>query len=199
MFDVLSKAVWSARWAHNNPFHSEPEKALTEGERPKGRWFKSSSRYSMSPELITVIIATMLPVAELRGGIPLGLGLGLDPATVIVTAFIVNCLVFFPIYFGLALTYDRFFSRFVWARKLIERVHRKGEHYVEKYGILGLAIFVGIPLPVTGAWTGTGAAWLLGLDWKKSFIAICLGVLIATIIVSTISLGVIEGIRLASV
>ena len=153
----------------------------------------------MSTELITVIITTMLPIAELRGGIPLGLGLGLNPAIVILTAFIVNCLVFFPVYFGLALFYDRFFSRFAWARKLIEHVHKRGSKYVEKYGILGLAVFVGIPLPVTGVWTGTGAAWLLGLDWKRSFLAICLGVLISTAIVSIISLGLINGIRLASV
>ncbi len=140
-------------------------------------------------ELLPVIITTMLPVAELRGGIPLGIGLGLDPLTVILTTIIVNSLVFFPIYFCLKHLYEGFFSQFSWARKLIERVHRRAGPFVERYGILGIVIFVGIPAPVTGAWTGTGIAWLLGLDWKKSFLAVCLGVVISSIIVSAVVLG----------
>ena len=148
----------------------------------------------MLNELLIVVLATMSPVLELRGGIPLGIGLGLPPEVVIPAAFVVNCLIFFPIYFGLALFYDRFFSRFGWARKLIDHVHRKGGRYVERYGIIGLAVFVGIPLPVTGAWTGTAAAWLMGLEWKRSFLAICLGVAIATTIVSVLTLGLSGGI-----
>jgi len=141
---------------------------------------------------LSVIITTMAPVSELRGGIPLGLSLGLDPATVIITCFIVNCLVFFPVYAGLSLLYDRFFSRFTWARNLMDRIHKKGKKYIERYGIPGLIIYVGIPLPVTGAWTGTAIAWLFGLDWKKSFATICAGVAVATVIVSGISLGIIQ-------
>jgi uncharacterized membrane protein len=68
--------------------------------------------------------------------------------------------------------------------------------YVEKYGIIGLAVFVGIPLPVTGVWTGTGAAWLLGLDWRKSFLAICLGVAMSATIVSLLVFGFLNGIVL---
>jgi uncharacterized membrane protein len=149
----------------------------------------------MQPELL-VIIATMLPIAELRGGIPLGIALGLPPLTVILLAVVTNCLVFFPIFFGLKLFYERLFSRFTWARRLMNRVHKKGGPYVEKYGIIGLAVFVGMPLPVTGAWTGTGVAWFLGLDWKKSFLAVCLGVMISAAIVSTITLGFMNGFAL---
>lgn len=143
----------------------------------------------MLEQLLLVIITTLLPIAELRGGIPLGIALGLDPLLVILTATVVNALVFFPVYFGLEILYERFFARFSWARKLIESVHRKGRKYVEKYGIIGLAIFIGIPLPMTGAWTGTAIAWLFKLEWKKSFLAVCLGVLIAAAIVSLAVFG----------
>ena len=138
----------------------------------------------------------MLPISELRGGIPLGLALGLEPAVVITVAFAVNCLIFFPIYFALELFYERFFIRFRTCRKVIERVHKKGSPYVERYGVLGLAVLVGIPVPFTGAWTGSIVAWLLGLGWKKSFLAISLGVLAAALIVSAISLGLLNGLSL---
>ena len=141
-------------------------------------------------ELWPVILTTMLPIAELRGGIPLGIaGLGLDPAAVILTAIIVNSLIFFPIFFVLKFLYDDFFVRFGWARSLINRVHRRAGPFVEKYGVWGLIIFVGIPAPVTGAWTGTGIAWLLGLDWKRSFLAVCAGVIVSAAIVSAVVLG----------
>lgn len=150
----------------------------------------------MSWNILPIIITTMLPVAELRGGIPLGIALGLEPWLVILTAIIVNCLIFFPIYFGLELLYERFFIKYAWAQRLIDRVHRRGRPYIERFGILGLILFVGIPLPVTGAWTGTGIAWLLGLEWKRSFLAVCVGVLIAACIVSLVTFGLINGVGL---
>ncbi len=143
----------------------------------------------MLSELWAVIVAAMLPISELRGSIPLGvLVLKLDPFLVIAISIISNCLIFFPIFIGLELLYHRFFERFGWARGIIERIHRKGKPVIDKYGVIGLAILVGVPLPVTGAWTGTGIAWLLGLSWKKSFLAICIGVLIAAAIVSPLVL-----------
>ncbi|MBN2331192.1 MAG: small multi-drug export protein [Candidatus Aenigmarchaeota archaeon] len=142
----------------------------------------------MLNEMLIVIITTMLPIAELRGGIPLGLALGLPASIVIPLAFTVNCLIFFPIYFGMDLFYERFFERYGWARRLVEKLHKKAPR-VEEYGVVALILFVGIPLPVTGAWTGTGIAWLLGLDWKMSFLAVCLGVLMATAIVSLVVFG----------
>jgi len=147
----------------------------------------------MLDELLLVIITTMLPVSELRGSIPLGLAFGIPFPLLILTAMITNCLVFFPVYFGLKIFYKHLFSRFNWFKKMVERTQKKGKPYIEHYGILGLAIFVGVPLPITGVWTGTSVAWLLGLDWKKSFIAVCLGVVIAGVIVSAVCLGFITG------
>jgi uncharacterized membrane protein len=143
----------------------------------------------MLNEFLAVAVTSMLPIAEVRGGIPLGIMIfKLDPALTIAVSAITNTLVFFPVYFGLELFYERFFIRFGWARLLIERIHKKGKPMLDKYGIIGLAIFVGAPLPFTGAWTGTGIAWLFGLEWKKSFIVIAAGVLMAAAIVSTVLL-----------
>ncbi len=139
-------------------------------------------------DILLVVITTMAPITELRGGIPLGLALGLPASLVIPLAFAVNCMVFFPIYFGMTLFYERFFERYGWARRLVGKLHKKAP-VVKEYGWVALVLFVGVPLPVTGAWTGTGIAWLLGLDWKKSFLAICLGVLMSTTIVSLVALG----------
>jgi uncharacterized membrane protein len=147
----------------------------------------------MLEELLPVVITTMLPVAELRGGIPIGIALGLPPLLVITTAIAVNCLMFFPLYFGLELFYERLFSRYEFCRRVVERSHKKAKPYLDRYGIFGLALFIGIPLPATGVWTGTIIAWVLGLEWKRSFLAVCLGVLISAAIVSVIVLGLLSG------
>lgn len=145
---------------------------------------------------LAVIIASAAPFSELRGGIPLGLGLGLDIVTVILTAVIANCLMFFPVYFGLRFFYKRILYKWEFFHRLVERVRKKGKPYVDKYGILGICIFIAVPLPVTGLWTGTLLAWLLGLDWKRSFLAAAFGVIIAGAIVSAVSLGFLSGVSL---
>ena len=61
---------------------------------------------------------------------------------------------------------------------------------VDKYGFWGLPLFVAVPLPLTGAYTGTILAWLLDMNWKKAFPAVSLGVLVAGIVVLLITLGV---------
>ena len=136
-----------------------------------------------------VILTTLTPVIELRGGIPLGLSLGLSPTlTFLITVFF-NCLIFFPVYFGMKLIYKRGLSKIDIFNKYLSRVRKKGEPYVKKYGLIGLVIFVAIPLPFTGAYSGSFLSWLLGVKWKKAFSAVILGVLIAGTIISSISLG----------
>lgn len=150
---------------------------------------------SFVEKILIIILLSASPFSELRGGIPVGLSLGLEPLFVILLSIFVNCLVFFPVYFGLKFFYDRIFYKWSVARYFVERTRRKGKPYIEKYGLLGLAIFVAIPLPVTGAWTGSALAWLLGLDWKKSFLAVTAGVIVAGLLVSLISLGVLAGLK----
>ena len=78
----------------------------------------------------------------------------------------------------------------IWLRKKADK--HKGQ--VEKYGFLGLVLFVGIPLPGTGAWTGSLVASLLHMKIRKSFPAILLGIMIATVIMSLLSYGLIGAI-----
>jgi uncharacterized membrane protein len=79
--------------------------------------------------------------------------------------------------------WDKFFD---W---LFTRTHRNHSARIEKYGSLGLAIFVAIPLPVTGAWTGCAAAFVFGIGFKHALMAITAGVLIAGVVVTTVTLG----------
>jgi uncharacterized membrane protein len=145
----------------------------------------------MDPYLIVIII-TILPWIELRGAIPVGiLVLGLNPLLVFVLSVVVNILVFFPIFLGLTRSY-LYLQRFGLIEKMVNAARKKGEGTVKKYGFWGLAIFVAIPLPLTGAWTGTLIAWLFNLERKRAFTAIALGVLIAGVIVTLFSLFAVE-------
>ena len=140
------------------------------------------------------LLATVLPISELRGGIPLGISLGLDPLLTFAIAVIANALIFFPAYFLLRGLYSKFLSRWGLFNRYLDSLRRKGKPRLDKYGFLGLALFVAVPLPLTGAYTGTILAWLFDMNWRKSFLAIGLGVLIAGIIVLLITLGVVKGL-----
>jgi uncharacterized membrane protein len=72
--------------------------------------------------------------------------------------------------------------------RIVERSRRKVHAKVEKYGYAGLILFVAIPLPITGAYTGTLGAWILGMDRRKTVLAVFGGVIIAGIIVATVSI-----------
>lgn len=142
-------------------------------------------------ELGTTIIAS-LPIVELRGAIPAGIAWGLNVWQAALYSVIGNLI---PVVFILLLMgpvtkllrgiplFDTFFN---W---LFERTRRKFYAKHEKWGDLALIIFVAIPLPVTGAWTGSLAAWLFGIPPRKAFPLIAIGVLIAAVIVSVLSAG----------
>lgn len=136
--------------------------------------------------LITAGLA-ILPISELRGAIPYAVLRGMDilPAALFATA--ANALVPLLAYFFLA-TFHKWFYKIAWYRKFfdrfVEKARIKVHASVEKYGYLGLLIFVAIPLPMTGAWTGTLGAWILGMNKKKASLAIVGGVVVAGIIVT---------------
>ena len=145
---------------------------------------------SSLPKEIAVFIISMLPISELRGAIPFGISQGLGLKIVIPIAIAGNLVPVIPILFLLEPVSEylrRFgiFKRFFdW---LFERTRKKA-HLVERYEILGLILFVAIPLPVTGAWTGAVAASLFKIRLRYAFLAIAIGVCIAAIIVTAISL-----------
>jgi len=146
----------------------------------------------MTQEIALTLLLTVLPISELRGGIPLGISLGLDPLFTFFIAVIANALMFFPIFFGLRLFHDKLLSRIPLFNKYLDSVRKRGKPKVDKYGFWGLTFFVALPLPITGVYTGTALAWLLGMDWRKAFPPIGIGVIIAGVIVLLGTLGVVE-------
>jgi len=102
---------------------------------------------------------------------------------------IANILVFFPVFFVLRLFYDKLLYRIPLFNKYLDGLQKRGKPKVDRYGVWGLALFVAVPLPLTGAYTGTILAWLLGMDWKRALPAVSLGVLVAGIVMLLITLG----------
>jgi len=146
----------------------------------------------MAREIALTLLITISPISELRGGIPLGISLGLDPLFTFFAAIIANTLIFFPAFFALHLFYDKVLYRIPLFDKYLGNLRKRGEPIVKKYGFWGLTLFVAIPLPITGAYTGTILAWLVNMDWKKAFPAVGLGVIIAGVVVLLITLGFIN-------
>ncbi len=138
-----------------------------------------------------VLLATVLPISELRGGMWLGIvTFGLDPLLIFSIAVIANMLIFFPIFFVLRLFYDKVLYRIPLFDRYLDNLRKRGKPVVDKYGFWGLALFVAVPLPLTGAYTGTILAWLLGVNWRRASAAVSLGVLVAGIVVLFVTLGV---------
>ena len=151
----------------------------------------------MTKEIALTLLTTVLPISELRGGIPLGiLEFGLDPLFTFFIAIIANALIFFPIFFALRFFYDKLLSRIPLFNKYLDRVRKRGKPKVDKYGFLALTLFVAIPLPITGVYTATILAWLLDMDWRKAFPAVGLGVIVAGIIVLAATLLGIEVLKI---
>lgn len=151
-------------------------------------WFTGT----IAGKFISTFFISMLPVVELRLGLPYGIALGLDYPLALTAAVLGNML---PVPFIIL------FIRqiFAWMRrhmpkldgfvaKIESKAHLKGET-VQKYGPLGLLIFVAIPLPGTGAWTGALVAAMMEMRLKRAFPAIAIGVVIAAVIVSVITYG----------
>ncbi len=143
--------------------------------------------------LMTMIVAA-LPISEVRGAIPLAIGVyGFPPLQAYLLSVIGNLLPIIPLLLFLGPVSDflrrfslgdRFFS---W---LFARTRSKYIKDHENFGLTALAIFVAIPLPMTGAWTGCVIAFLLGFRFWPAFAAIAAGVLIAGVVVTAAVMGV---------
>lgn len=147
------------------------------------------------PHEATIVILAMAPISELRGAIPYAITVGHMPwqeayvlcviANFIPAILIVNYIGPVSKYLRRFRGFDRFFD---W---LFARTRRKGK-MIERFELIGLVLFVAIPLPVTGAWTGSVAAWLFGVRKRVALPAVFLGIMIAGAIVTLASLGVIS-------
>jgi len=146
------------------------------------------------PGWLAVLIISALPILELRGGIPLAMGLySMSPTKSFLLSVVGNTipvlimLKFLPLVeeeLRKIKTMDRFFE---WT---FERIRQKVKGKLEKYGIIGLIPFVAIPLPVTGAWTGIAAAYIFDLRYFESLLAIFIGIIIAGTLVTLSLLGI---------
>ncbi len=154
--------------------------------------FSGLTSLKYGKELIVFIISLM-PILELRGGLIAASLLGVKPLTGYIVSIIGNVIPvpFILLFINKILEWMRkskvkFFNKIAnWLDKKAKKNHNK----IEKYGYWGLVLFVGIPLPGTGAWTGCLAASVFEMDRKKSFFAVMLGILIASIIMMLISYG----------
>jgi uncharacterized membrane protein len=141
--------------------------------------------------LAWTIVLSLMPISELRGAIPFAVAQGVDWPLAYAVAVGVNALVA-PLCWIFLSTAHKLFLRISWYRsffdRFVEKARGKVHEGVEKWGWLGVAVFVAVPLPVTGAWTGTIGAWVLGLSKRKTMAAIVLGVACAGAIVTAVVL-----------
>jgi len=146
------------------------------------------------PKEVIIVGMAMLPILELRGAIPWALKFA--PQIPLVKTYLLavggNFIPVIPILLLLdpvsrflrrASIFDRFF------RWLFARTRRRGK-LIEKYEAIGLTLFVAVPLPVTGAWTGALAAFVFGIRFRWAVVCIGLGILLAGVVVTLASLGV---------
>ncbi len=144
--------------------------------------------------ILTTVFLAFLPISELRGAIPFAVARGMPLVEAALLAAACNALVG-PVAFIFLETFHKLFYRWgFYARvfdRFVERSRAKVHAQVERYGYIGIMLFVAVPLPITGAWTGTLGAWILGLSKRKTMLAVAAGVAIAALIVSlVVGLGV---------
>ena len=154
----------------------------------------------MLKKYLIVFFVSMVPIIELRGAIPYAVGVGLPLLPSYIIAIIGN-MIPVPFIFLFARkvlvwgSTKKYIGKFfTWCLKKGEKGGEKLKQSAGKGLYIALLIFVGIPLPGTGAWTGTLAASLLNMDFKKSTLAVMGGVILAGIIMGILSLGVFKGL-----
>ena len=161
------------------------------------QWFVTKLGGKAAKELIVFIIS-MVPILELRGGLLAAGPAFLDiPTWRAIPICIIGNLIPIPFILLLIRPIFAWLRRTKLFRPLVEKLETKAmskSGQIEKYEFWGLVLFVGIPLPGTGAWTGSLIASLLGIDWKKAFLAVVIGVCMATVIMYFLSYVEIGGI-----
>ena len=139
-------------------------------------------------KILQLVILTLTPFMELRASIPAGIAMHYNPIAVFGITVAANIFLIYPIFFFL----DHIFPHVEhWSisQKILNRTRERSKKYVDKYGMLGLALFVAIPLPGSGAYSGALAAYILNIPRVKAMHSIALGVLIAGLLVTLASVG----------
>jgi uncharacterized membrane protein len=151
---------------------------------------------SFFPDWFVVIIISMMPFVELRLALPLAIGFyDMNPVWAFFICVTANMV---PVPFILVFFkhVEKWFRRYPYWDKYLDKIFTKTRtragHRIKKYQAIGLIVYVGIPLPVTGAWTGSLIAYLFDLDIKNSFFYIFIGVIIAGVIMLALILGLLS-------
>ena len=146
---------------------------------------------AMLPDWFVTVFISMLPLVELRGALPVAILIyKMHPATAFIISVIGNMI---PIPFVMILLHrgEVWLRRYKWWDRVIDkwfdRLRNRASNTIERFEVIGLCLYVAIPLPVTGAWTGAFIAYLFDLDRRRAFLAITAGVLIAGLIVLFLS------------
>jgi uncharacterized membrane protein len=153
--------------------------------------------FNLLSKEFTVMLTAALPIIELRGAIPVGMSLGMSPTHAAIISFIGSMLPVPILLFSIRPVFNHLKKTSLFKGlidKLTTRSHRKSGS-IQKYGFWGLLIFVAIPLPGTGVWSGTLAAALLDIRFKLAFPAILIGNFIAALAVMFLSHGVVKAIQ----
>ena len=143
-------------------------------------------------KIIATFLVSMVPIIELRGAIPIGVGYGLDYWVVVLVAVVGNVV---PVPFIILFIRKIFELMRKWSKKLdgiVTKLEKRAESksdVVQKYAFWGLFVLVAIPLPGTGAWTGALVAAMLDMRLKRAFPAIAFGVITAAAIVTFVTYG----------
>ncbi len=153
----------------------------------------------MVEKIIFMLLIAASPLVELRGAIPYGIAVGISPWVVFALSTLAN-IVMAPVLFLLLEWTLHVFEKNKTLGNFIKRVrdsaHAKVAPHLERHGYLGLAIFVAIPLPLTGVWTATLVAYFLKMERKKAILAIAAGAAVAGVLVTLASVGVLESLKI---
>jgi len=153
----------------------------------------------MLKAILYLTIITLIPALELRASIPVGIfGMSktLSWPLVALVCIIANIVLGWAVFWVLGPVFNfirkwGWFEQHIWP--ILERTRYRIKPYIEKYGEIGVAVFIGIPLPGSGVYTGAFGAYLLGLDRRKFAVANVIGVLIAAIAVTVLCLLILHG------
>lgn len=142
---------------------------------------------------LEIMILAMLPLTELRGAIPIGIAMDLNPIAVYIASVIGSTIVSIPLIltFRHILNFFRNIDIFLPLVKKVDSKIESGMKRLKSISILGIILFVGIPLPTTGTWTAAAIASILKMRIKTSLLGVLIGNMMSGIIVSLISLHII--------